>query len=316
LKPSTPLIVLALFLLMMLIGQIRHRKVVFPEFKTFGAAAIIVYFLSRIFAFRLYVPNRHLQIPLALFFIVLFTVGYWRGLADAGSGDAEDEPRAFEKPFPAVLSFRQGWMSSAAMALLVGIVYLIGGAGFRVALNYNYSTDRFGMIFQWLKHHTPENALIAGHPTKLDAVQLFADRRGYATNETAHPFYNLYFKEIERRLVISLRAHYARNLEDVVRLVEPEGVTHFVFARELFYPPALESATFFAPLDKLVKELTSGPVDDYAYFQLPSRVDTKRYPFLVFRDERFAVVEIAALKRYLADHPRDSGAPGGTSAAS
>jgi hypothetical protein len=48
-----------------------------------------------------------------------------------------------------------------------------------------------------------------------------------------------------------------------------------------------------------MKELTSRPPDQYAYRQLPSHVDTKRFPFMPFKDKQSIVVDVKALAKYL-----------------
>jgi hypothetical protein len=126
-------------------------------------------------------------------------------------------------------------------------------------------------------------------------------RKAYATAETWHPFYLGYNEEIKRRIGISLRAHYAKDLQELVSLLRPEGVDYFVFERNRFYPDKLKSARYFKVFQPLLDELTSRHYRDYAYRQLPVRLDQKRYPFVVYRDDRAVIVDVRALERYLAD---------------
>jgi len=56
--------------------SLRIKKALIPkEAWFFLAALLITYQCSRLFAFKLYVPNRHLQIPMALFFVFGLSVG-------------------------------------------------------------------------------------------------------------------------------------------------------------------------------------------------------------------------------------------------
>ncbi len=293
LRAYIPHIVLGSLALLALVGAARRRIVVPAEIMAYGAGALGVYFLSRLLAFRLYVPNRHLQIPMAIFFIAAFCIACWKTFH-------RGEPASLE----AARSLRDtrlrfSWGSALALAALVGLVALGSGWGLRGAANFNYSADKRGGVFAWIKSNTPLNAVVAGHPTQLDPVFLFGARRGYITTETGHPFYKRYNEEVQRRNEISLRAHWAGSLEELVTILEPEGITHFLFRRSDFTPAGLQQATFFPPLTEVVKELTSKPTGSYAYDKLPKQLDPVQHPYVVFVDGQSLLVDVQALKSYL-----------------
>jgi hypothetical protein len=230
--------------LCLLFKEARQRRWIAPaEVLSCLAAIIIVYELSRLLAFQLYVPNRHLQAPLSVFWLIAFPIAI---------------QRAFQNFWPRVLAF----------LALAAFVIVLSGHGFYGTANYNYSRYKKGKVFEWIRKNTAQDALIAGHPTHIDALMLFGERTAFATTETAHPFYTQYFKEIKRRLELSLRAHYAQDLKTVVDLLQPEGVDYFVFNRMRFYPDALAREKFFEPLHGLVRELASKP---------PSRMPLSSY---------------------------------------
>jgi hypothetical protein len=255
---------------------------------------LTVYFLSRILAFRLYVPNRHIQIPLAIFFIFAGTVGAWRALHQ-GKNSSRSEVGSYRDS-----RLRYAWLSVCGLMVWATVIYAGSNVGLFGTANFNYSRDKKGGVFDWLNQNTPENALIAGHPTHLDGVQLFAIRRGYVTTETTHPFYKGYYAEMFRRNEISLRAHFSKSLEELVMISEPEGITYFVFRRADFQPGAMQKMKFFPSYKPLLDELTSRPENEYAYRQLPPTVDMANYPFMPYKDKLSVVVDIQALKRYLA----------------
>lgn len=253
----------------------------------YGCCILIMYFLSRALAFRLYVPDRHLQFPLCFFFIFFMTAMLWQ--AFRGAQEKKDSKSS---------SLASSWPAYLAFAALAGVVYFGSGSGLDGPANFNYSSTKRGWIFPWIKQHTPEKALFAGHPIFIDGLMLFAERRGYITNETAHPFYLGYLKEVNRRLEISFRAHYAETLDELVNILGPEGIDYFIFERAKFYPEALRNAQYHPPLDALVKQLTSRPVHAYAFRALPSEVNTTEFPFLVFKDNRSVLIDVQLLKKY------------------
>lgn len=293
LKAYMPHFVLGSLALLAIVGAARRRVAVPAELVTYGAGALIVYFLSRIFAFRLYVPNRHLQIPLALFFIAALCIAAWRAL-HRGRSDASEATGGLRDS-----RLRVSWVSAFALVAVVGLVAAGSGWGLRGAANFNYSADKRGEVFAWIQANTPLTAVVAGHPTHIDPVFLFGARRGYITTETGHPFYVRYNQEVQRRNEISLRAHYAKSLEELVTLLEPEGITHFVFRRSDFSAAGLQRVTFFPPLTELAKELASRSPDQYAYAKLPKQLDPGHYPFVVFIDQQSVLIDVQVLKAHL-----------------
>ncbi|MCB0339189.1 MAG: hypothetical protein KDD53_06280, partial [Bdellovibrionales bacterium] len=279
--------------LLISVSLLRKRSPFPGETWYFLISLVIVYFASRLLAFKLYVPNRHLQFPMAIFFIAAFSIAAWRAFY---SSAALKRTKNYSNS-----SLKAAWGSAFALAGVAFCVVLFSGSGLRGAANFNYASTKKGQIFHWLKDNTPEASLIAGHPTFIDGVMLFAMRKGFVTSEVSHPFYQGYYKEMDRRLQISLKAHYAKDLRQLVEVLDPEGVDYFVFERRRFMPDQIVRQRYYAPLDVLVKDLTSGPERDYAYFQLPETLDSQKFPFLVFKDKYAVVIDVKKLRRFLKD---------------
>ncbi len=274
----------AILLLVSLLAIVRRKKEKFQisEIVTFLLAILLTYEASRLFAFKLFVPQRYIQIPMAIFFIAFIPILVWRMHVNA-------KDIKFKRSIRGVLGL-----------LVVGLfVYAGSGSGLTGDANFNMPRYIRGDLWNWVSATLPQDAIIAGHPAHIDGVQLFGKRQGYVTNETAHPFYDKYYQEMSRRLDISLRAHYSRDLSEIVTLLEPEGISYFIFKRKAFYPDALSKVTYFSPFDTLVKELASHPAEEYAYKKLPKEVDLERYPFLIYRDDQSAVVDIKKLQEFL-----------------
>jgi hypothetical protein len=269
-----------------LIGARRKRVVIPSELVLFGAAAIVTYSLARVFAFRLFVPDRHLQIPMVFFMAAAFSVGLWRTFVKKTSES----------------SLRSSWPALIAFGTLAFVVYQCSSNGLQGDANFNYPSNKRGRMHEWIRENTPEDALVACHPTHCDGMQLFGVRRALVTTETSHPFYPRYNLEMRRRSEVSLRAHYAESLQDVVTLLEPEGVTHFVFRRDDFRAENLKRLSYFLPLDKVVKELVKRPSGAFAFYELPKRIDPVTHPYVVFVDDVSVVVDVKALGEHLRAH--------------
>jgi hypothetical protein len=269
-------------------GLATGRRTVPAVLMTFLIGTMTAYFASRIFAFKLYVPNRHLQFPMGFFFISFFSVGLWRLFHKRPVEEARADA-----------SWRSAWPAVAALVLIAALVFAGSGTGLYGGANFNWTLTKKGDVFIWLREHTEPDALVAGHPTHIDGVPLYGMRTAFVTTEVSHPFYDKYYAEMKRRLEISLRAHYAASLDELLQLLEPEGVDYFIFERDLFYPEELAKAYYFPPFIEMTKELGSRHYLDYAYRELPRKVDQKIFPFMPFRDDYSVVVDIKALKQYL-----------------
>ncbi|MCI5066420.1 hypothetical protein MRY87_11910 [bacterium] len=282
-------IVLLSFFALLLVAW-RRRVLPFPGVLfAFLVSVTAVYLLSRPLAFKLYVPNRHLQFPLAFFWITAFPLLVWSTFSQKS---AEGTPLRGG-------SLRTSWRPLLGFVLLGSLIWAGSSHGLIGSANFNYSSTKKGRLFLWAEEQSEQDAIFAGEPRLIDGMMLFGKRRAFATNETYHPFYPGYRKEIERRLAITFRAHYATSLTDLYEILSAEGIDYFVFDRRKFYPSALKEVSFYPPLDELVEGLASFSPDSYAYKQLPREVDREAFPPLVFRDEYSAIVDVAALGTWL-----------------
>jgi hypothetical protein len=287
-RQNTRSIVVVALLCLIGIAAWRRRGGVPALLYSFLAAILMTYLASRLLAFKLYVPNRHLQFPMAFFFIIAFSVAAWRAFYRGEEGGRSS-------------AWKQSWQSLTAMLAVAVLVGFSSGSGLDGDANFNYSRTKKGMVFEWVRANTPRNALIGGHPTFIDGVLLFGERRALITTETAHPFYPKYNQEVQRRLKIVLSAHYSESLEQLYKILAPAGVDYFVFERKRFYPEALEAAEYHPPLDTLVKELASRHYSKYAYRQLPAEVDLEIAPYMPFKDAYAAVVDMHKLGQFLSE---------------
>lgn len=302
-KAAVPYLVVALLALLLLYQIARKRNLIPPELWAYLISCLTTYYLARLFAFKLFIPDRYIQIPFAIFFVSAVPIAMWR-LCErqpqkiSENSDEDGEAPRSRCPLPRWLCLAFGQL------LILAIVFGLSGTGLYGDANFNTSEFKYGHLYPWIRKHTPERALFAGHPDRIELMQLYGRRKALVTTETAHPFYDKYFEEMLRRLKISLRAYYSRDLSELVDLVEPEGVDFFIFQRKDFYPEALQNAKYFQPLQPLVKELTSRHYDNYAYKQLPRQVNLEEFPFMPFRNEESVVVDIERLKQWLAQDRR------------
>jgi hypothetical protein len=289
-KKLIPEIVTGVLVVCALVAWRRRLQVIPPVVWMFGLSSLLVYQASRLLAFRLYVPDRHLQIPLAIFFIIGLSIAARRLLAPANSvpkeGSRWTQPETLRKALPGMGCF----------LVLAGLIYAGSGFGLEGAMNFNTWRTKRGEVWTWLRDNSHQSSVVAGHPTFIDPVMLFGQRQAYVTTETTHPFYDKFYEEMKRRTAISLRAHYARNWQEFLAIIADEKIDYFVFQRALFKPLKLRSTTFFPPFGDIVAEVSARGPSQFVYLSLPSKVHMASFPPLVFVDGYSKVVDVAKLR--------------------
>jgi hypothetical protein len=281
-------LVTVLALALAIVGAMR-RVTAFPvALLSYGLASGAVYVASRIFAFKLFVPDRHLQFPFAILFIIAFSSAVWRVVMKPDWA-TKTHVRG------ANLQSLKGFVGLSLLAL---VIYSGSGTGLYGPANFNYHRLKRGNVFEWVKVNTPPDSLIAGEPTFLDPVQLFGERKGFITSETAHPFYSGYWQEAKRRLELSLRANYAKSAAELIALVEPERISYFIFDRASLSGDRLKKVKYYAPFNILVRELAQHAPESYLGRQLVSLPADARRVVVPYIDDRAIVVDIQALRKY------------------
>ena len=259
------------------------------ELTIFGILALFVYFLSRLLAFRLYVPDRHLQIPFCLFFVVSITIIFWKFFTNIKTGCGNENKN------------QNYLMGTFGLTLLGFFIFLNSGTGYYGSLNFNSHIYKKGRFNEWLSKNTPIDAVIAGHPVIVDATQLLGKRKVYISTETAHPFFDKYYETIKPRYELSLRAHYAKDLNELYELCKGKGIDYFVFWRKQFLPEYLKNAKAFKPFDVLVKQLASRDPANFAFRKLPEKASNDSFSPLVYKDSETVIVDLKLLEGFLSN---------------
>lgn len=266
----------------LILGNIILRGRLFPyELLAFLGAGVASYFAARILAFHLYVPERYLIWPPGLFIILALPAAFRR----LAVGSSQGRSRAIKETL-------------GCLFLIVLVVSLsgsgaVGGSGLGP---HKLVADE--APYKWIRSSAPKKAVFASHPNFIDGMQLIGERRAFITYETAHPFYDAYWRECVRRIEISLRAYYARNREEFLRALGEEKIDYFVFVKKSFArnPKGVITPTIFSPLDKLEGALTSDSRQHYFGESLLKGSAAVDPAFIVYRSKRAIVVDVAALR--------------------
>jgi hypothetical protein len=178
------------------------------------------------------------------------------------------------------------------------VIYSGSGTGLYGSANFNYHRLKRGKVFEWVRANTPPDAVVAGEPIFIDPVQLFGERSGFITSETAHPFYSGYWQEAKRRMDVSLRANYSQTPSELLDLVERENISYFIFDRGSLSGDRLKKAKYYAPFNVLVRELAGHHPEEYLGRKLVSLPGDTRSLVVPYMDDRAIVVDVHALRRH------------------
>jgi hypothetical protein len=215
-----------------------------------GAAFLAFYIAARLFAFKLFVPDRYVQYPLNLLYAILLSACLASAVKRAGLG----------------------------RAACVGLIVMAAGLGAlrlkNVAL-YDYSAD--APLYAAVEAATPKNAMLAGHPELMDNVMTFSRRNAHATFELAHPWSRGYWEQLRPRLDAFFETYYATDKARVARFARQTSVDFLLVDESHFTPEFIAKRPFFEPFGNGIKQMAAGRqgnftlLDENAFPRIPLR---------------------------------------------
>ncbi len=281
-------------------GRLLNWQVLKSRLQPFGyllIASLLLYFLSRIFLLKMFIPDRYL--------IYTLNLCYCLGLALCLDAAAR------VRPWPR-------WLSAAALA----VVAILAGLRLQDVGLKDFSAYRplYAKLVQ-----TPKSALIAGHPNLMDNVPIFAQRRVLAGYELAHPWSKGYWQQIRPRLEDLFTAYYAADPRVVQDFCRKYQVSFLVVDDRHFTPEFLAGGRFLAPFNlplqtdgKRIAERVDCPF--FAPFDAEIRgLAQGRRRFVLLRQDVFPAMMVDEHQRVLdmrpwlekeAPSPGQKGSPG------
>lgn len=209
-----------------------------------AATAVAAFVAARLFALRLFIPNRYVIYPVHAAYAILL------GLAAAAAWRAwAPRPRT-------------------TGALLVVAAAALGALRLRDAGLYDFSADAPVIA---AARALPKDARLAGPPALMDNVLAFGRRRVLVSFELAQPWLRGYWRRIEPRLREWFAAYYAAD-PNVIRAFCARWDVDYLVVDERDFPAAgrpagaenprapdfLRGRPFFAPFDQEIREQLAG----------------------------------------------------------
>ena len=237
----------------------------------FTIATLVVYAASRIYAFRLYSPERYYTVGIRV-------VGL--GLTAAAFGFLLPRLR---------LAVRQP-LRNFASAGVIAFTWFVLGNGVTdppMGLCENYRAE--APLWRFISA-LPKQARIASHIMDGDNIPLFGARANNGAYETLQPWLTLSWARQKARSQDTLKALYATDREEVLAYARRYRVSHFLLSRKRYREDFVRKAKSFEPFssystsllrDVALKDLVLSDVPDDA---------------IVFRHREWLLVSVAKLE--------------------
>ena len=236
-----------------------------------GCASVVMFFLARFFAFKLYLPEKYalfglVTAALALAISTIGLVGHRFG-------------------HPSTAALRNG----AAALFIIGMCTLTG-TGLRGDYNFDIDGRDHANLYRFASL-LPVNARFAAHPRDASDLPLFAARATTISYETLNPWLDKSYESLRVRAVDTLFALYATNRQEALDFCRKYQVTHLLLRRGRYRRSFRWRARFVEPFSTMLLEhLEKTRLEELVLRDPPAKT-------IVFRSRRFIVVNVELLVR-------------------
>jgi len=237
----------------------------------FLAANLVLYALSRFFAFRLYSPERFYSVGMRSVMLALAASSL--GLVAPGLS----------------LRARQVARNLTSAAALAFVWWGIGN-GVRVpamgaTIDYREEAPLWDFIRQ-----LPKNTRVASHIMDGDEIPLFTARATNGTAETLQPWLTLSWKRQKVRAEDTLRAMYATDRQDVIAFAHKYHVTHLLVNRSRYHDDFRQRSKSFEPFTSFANRLLANDQLENLVLASPP------LGAVVFRYHQWQLIDVAKLE--------------------
>lgn len=243
----------------------------------FFCGMVVLFFLSRTWAFRLYSPERYHSFGMrmaatTLMVSLLGSCWYWLRPA-----------------------LRQTARNVTATLFILGVWAFVGdGVVKNVGMTIDRKHDR--PLYEHIAT-LPPSVRFAAHPFDGDGIPLFSARATMGGFETLQPWFVDSWRRQKERCEETLTALYATDRSAVLEYAKKHSVTHFLINTSRYGKDFRKHAGSFEPFTAYARGLLKGVKrDDLVLSRLPASA-------IEFRYKRWRVVSVDALEQAWSEAP-------------
>lgn len=237
----------------------------------FLISSLVIYAASRVYAFRLYSPERYYSVGMRAV-----------GLAFAAAAVGFVVPRmryGLRQPVRNVV---------CAVTIFAAWITLGNGVGKPpMGLTVNFRTN--APLWRFIQG-LPPDARIASHIMDADTLPLFTARANNGAYETLQPWLTLSWARQKARSEDTLRALYSTKREDVIAYARKYRVSHLLLSKSRYGEAFLKRSRSFEPFTRFARNLLKDKQQsDLVLAAVPDEA-------VVFRFRQWRLVSVDALE--------------------
>lgn len=226
-------------------------------------SSIALYFLAQITFPALYLPNRYISIPWLLLVLLL--------------------PFLFIKELINFLK-KKGFTYT-------NTIYLLLIACLSVALYFTRMLREPGFVamtpeIKAAVEVLPKDSIIAAHPDlhDINMVDVITKRTAFIDRERSVAYSKEILDEIRRRTIEAFKMTYSTSKDELVKLMEVNGVTHILVHKQFYRPKYLDNPVYLEPYNKTLKLIISKNRETGFYLKSLLKKRSAKY-FLISLEE-------------------------------
>lgn len=122
-------------------------------------------------------------------------------------------------------------------------------------LKSDYSIAPYPRLYSFLQT-LPKNVLIAGHPSNMDFVPLFAKRKVLINEETSQPMYANFYPEIKKRTYDFFKVYYSESAIEIYNFCRKYNIEYFIVEKKHFSKDYFSKGEFYlSPFNEYIHDL-------------------------------------------------------------
>jgi len=235
----------------------------------FASGSVVLYWLSRAFAFRLYSPERYYSFGMRMALMVLLVLILTQSFAFL-----RGRSRQIGRNFLAA-----GFMLSVWAIVGSGVVRKNG-----MTIDQRRDAELHAFIAK-----LPKSVRIASHPMDGDGIPYYSARATMGTYETLQPWFVDSWRRQRARTEDTLRALYATELERILDYTRRHHVTHFLIDKRKYKADVIKRSASFEPFTLEAKAILADVETTDLYFRKVPKAA------IAFQKGNWLLVDVARL---------------------
>jgi len=265
---DTDLIIILLLIFIPIFSYLFFNKNKIPSILRSNAlilfySSIALYILAQITFPTLYLPNRYISIPWLLLVLLL--------------------PFLFIKEFLVFLRKKK--------IAYTNVIYLLLIICLSIVLYFTRMLREPGFVAMTpeIKAATevlPKDSIIAAHPDlhDINMVDVITKRTAFVDRERSVAYSKETLGEIRRRTIETFKMTYATSKDELIKLMEINGVTHILAHKQFYRPKYLDNPIYLEPYNKTLKLIISENREKGFYLKSLLKKRCEKY-FLISLEE-------------------------------